>query len=64
MFNNSRHLATPLFVDWLPTGQWSAVGSAVLNRGSMLLHCQQGDAADNPNLEVPKDFSKISPVFR
>jgi len=29
----------------------------------MLLHCQQGGAADNPNLEVPKDSFKISPVF-
>ena len=63
LFNSSRHLATPLFVDWLPTGQWSAVGSAVLIRGSMLSHCRQGGAADNPNLEAAKDFSRISSVF-
>ena len=63
LFNSSRHLAIPLFVDWLPTGQWSAVGSAVLKRGSELLHCQQGGDADNPNLDVSKDSFKISPVF-
>jgi len=32
--NSSRHLTIPLFVDWLPTGQWSAVSPAVLKRGS------------------------------
>jgi len=41
LINSSRHLATPLFVDWLPTGQLSAVGSAVLKRGSV--YCYPAD---------------------
>jgi hypothetical protein len=29
----------------------------------MLLHCQQGGAVDNPNLEISKDSFKISSVL-
>lgn len=62
--NSSRHLPTPLFVDWLPTGQWSAVSPTVLKRGSLhSLHCQQGGTADGLNLDAAKGSFQISPVF-
>ena len=34
-------LATLIYVDWLPTGQWFAVNPTVSRRGSQMILCQQ-----------------------
>lgn len=35
--NQSPALATLIYVDWLPTGQWSAVSATVYSRGSQIV---------------------------
>ena len=37
LWNQSPALATLIYVDWLPTGQWSAVSATVYSRGSQIV---------------------------
>ena len=50
-------LATLIYVDWLPTGQWSAVSSGCLRAWITALLCQQSLIADSSNLEMTKALS-------
>ena len=50
-------LATLIYVDWLPTGQWSAVSSIVYSRGSQISLCQHSYFVDSSNLEMAEALS-------
>ena len=50
-------LATLIYVDWLPTGQWSAVSSIVYSRGSQISMCQHSYVVDSSNLEMAEALS-------
>ena len=50
-------LTTLIYVDWLPTGQWSAVSSIVYSRGSQISLCQHSYFVDSSNLEMAEALS-------
>lgn len=50
-------LTTLIYVDWLPTGQWSAVSSIVYSRGSQISMCQHSYVVDSSNLEMAEALS-------
>ena len=51
-------LATLIYVDWLPTGQWSAVSSTVYMRGSQITLCRHSSLVDSSNLEMAEALSR------
>ena len=51
-------LATLIYVDWLPTGQWSAVSSTVYLRGSQITLCRHSYIVDSSNLEMAEALSR------
>ena len=51
-------LATLIYVDWLPTGQWSAVSSTVYSRGSQITLCRHSSLVDSSNLEMAEALSR------
>ena len=50
-------LATLIYVDWLPTGQWSAVSPTVYKRKSQISLCRHSLSVDSSNLEMAEALS-------
>ena len=60
-------LATLIYVDWLPTGQWSAVSSIVYSRGSQISLCRHSYFVDSSNLEMAEALSgclQLLPIYQ
>ena len=58
----SPALATLIYVDWLPTGQWSAVSPIVYSRGSQISLCRHSYIVDGSNLKMAEAPSGYLPV--